>query len=45
MTDKSQTNMRRNITSATVGNVLEWYDFAVYGTLAPVLGKLFFSLR
>jgi MFS transporter, MHS family, proline/betaine transporter len=22
--------------------VLEWYDFAVYGTLAPVLGKLFF---
>jgi MHS family proline/betaine transporter-like MFS transporter len=22
--------------------VLEWYDFAVYGTLAPILGKLFF---
>jgi MHS family proline/betaine transporter-like MFS transporter len=21
---------------------LEWYDFAVYGTLAPILGKLFF---
>ncbi len=22
--------------------MLEWYDFAVYGTLAPILGKLFF---
>lgn len=28
--------------SGAVGNVLEWYDFAVYGTLAPILGKLFF---
>ena len=25
-----------------IGNVLEWYDFAVYGFLAPILGKLFF---
>jgi len=33
---------RRNILSGAVGNVLEWYDFAVYGTLAPILGKLFF---
>ncbi len=22
--------------------MLEWYDFAVYGTMAPILGKLFF---
>ncbi len=28
--------------SGAIGNVLEWYDFAVYGTLAPILGKLFF---
>ncbi len=32
----------RNILSGAVGNVLEWYDFAVYGTFAPVIGKLFF---
>lgn len=28
--------------SGAVGNVLEWYDFAVYGSLAPIIGKLFF---
>ncbi|MEZ4963651.1 MAG: MFS transporter [Saprospiraceae bacterium] len=28
-----------------VGNVLEWYDFAVYGFFAPVLGKLFFPSK
>ena len=33
---------RRTITAGLVGNVLEWYDFAVYGYLAPVLGDLFF---
>lgn len=32
----------RNIVSAAMGNVLEWYDFAVYGTMAPILGHLFF---
>lgn len=25
-----------------IGNVMEWYDFAVYGYFAGVLGKLFF---
>ena len=25
-----------------VGNVLEWFDFAIYGCLASVLGQLFF---
>jgi MHS family proline/betaine transporter-like MFS transporter len=24
------------------GNMMEWYDFALYGVLAPTLGKLFF---
>ncbi|MEO4040183.1 MFS transporter [Hoeflea sp. CAU 1731] len=32
----------RNTLSGAFGNVLEWYDFAVYGTLAPILGQLFF---
>jgi MHS family proline/betaine transporter-like MFS transporter len=27
--------------AATSGNVLEWYDFTVYGFLAPTLGQSF----
>jgi MHS family proline/betaine transporter-like MFS transporter len=34
--------MRRNVLAATIGNALEWYDFAIYGFLAPILGRLFF---
>jgi MHS family proline/betaine transporter-like MFS transporter len=33
---------RRAVTAATVGNVLEWYDFAVYSFLAGIIGKTFF---
>ena len=33
---------RRNILAGSIGNALEWYDFAVYGFLAPTLGRLFF---
>ena len=33
---------RKTIIAGAVGNALEWYDFAVYGLLAPVIGKLFF---
>ena len=32
----------RVMLAATIGNVLEWYDFAVYGYLATTLGPLFF---
>lgn len=28
--------------AGSVGNVLEWYDFAVYGFLAPAMSPLFF---
>ncbi|MEW6366270.1 MAG: MFS transporter [Acidobacteriota bacterium] len=28
--------------ASVVGNALEWYDFAVFGYLAPVIGQLFF---
>jgi MFS transporter, MHS family, proline/betaine transporter len=35
----------RAITASTVGNVLEWFDFAVYGYMAPYLGPLFFPSR
>ena len=32
----------RAVLAATSGNVLEWYDFTVYGFLAPTLGRIFF---
>ena len=32
----------RAVVAATSGNVLEWYDFTVYGFLAPTLGRVFF---
>lgn len=32
----------RAILAAGIGNVIEWYDFAVYGYLATVIGALFF---
>jgi len=38
----SEPGQRRNLLAAAIGNVLEWYDFAIYGYFAPVLGKLFF---
>lgn len=32
----------RKIVAAASGNVLEWYDFTIYGFLAPVIGRVFF---
>ncbi|USG60471.1 MFS transporter [Sneathiella marina] len=34
--------VRRTAFSGSIGNVMEWYDFAVYAYLAPVLSNLFF---
>jgi len=33
---------RRTGLAGAIGSMLEWYDFTVYGLLAPILGKLFF---
>ncbi len=33
---------RHVLLAVTVGNVLEWYDFAVYGFLTPVIAKMMF---
>ncbi len=35
-------SIRRVVTAAVIGNVLEWYDFAVYGFFAPILAAQFF---
>ena len=33
---------REAVVAGVIGNVLEWYDFAVYGYLVPVIAQLFF---
>jgi MFS family permease len=37
------TNFRRVITAAAGGNVIEWYDFYIFGSLAAVLSVKFFE--
>ncbi len=38
----STSDVRKNVVASMVGNVLEWYDFAIYGFVAPILGRKFF---
>lgn len=33
---------QRAVVASVSGNVLEWYDFAVYGYFAPIIGRKFF---
>ncbi len=33
------------VLAGAIGNVVEWYDFGMYGLLAPVLASLFFPSR
>ena len=40
--DAAVMSPRRAITAAGIGNVLEYYDFGVYGFLAGVIGRKFF---
>ncbi len=35
-------NRRKVIAAGVTGNAHEWYDFAVYGFYAPIIGRLFF---
>ena len=41
-TDSKSAKESQHALAGTIGNVLEWYDFAVYGFLAPVMSPLFF---
>jgi MFS transporter, MHS family, proline/betaine transporter len=34
--------MKKVLLSGMVGNALEWYDFALYGYFAAIIGKQFF---
>ena len=38
----SSNNPTRVLLAGLIGNVMEWYDFAVYGYLAVTIGRLFF---
>jgi MHS family proline/betaine transporter-like MFS transporter len=40
--DEAGQTYQRAITAGVIGNVLEWYDFGVYGYLVPTLSVLFF---
>ena len=35
-------SMHRMIVAATIGNVLEWFDFVVYGFFAVTIAEVFF---
>ncbi|TCM66629.1 putative MFS family arabinose efflux permease [Acinetobacter calcoaceticus] len=36
------TQIKKKVISAVIGNTLEWYDFLIYGFLATTIAKLFF---
>src|SRR5882672_11233644 len=36
-------DLRRVVTAAAVGNVIEWYDFYIFGSLATILAVQFFA--
>ena len=38
----SAKSSRNSIASSLIGNVLEWYDFAIYGYFASAIGLAFF---
>jgi len=40
--EKNGIGFRKILIAGMIGNVLEWYDFVVYGFLAGIIGKLFF---
>ena len=37
-------SLRRMIVAATIGNVLEWFDFVVYGFFAVTIAEVFFQI-
>ena len=42
MNNPERRERRRAVTGAVVGNVLEWYDFAIYAYMATVIARKFF---
>jgi hypothetical protein len=42
--EPSASDIRLVIAASSAGTVFEWYDFFIYGTLAAIIGKTFFSI-
>ena len=42
MGNMNSAHIRRVIAAGMIGNVLEWYDFAIYGYFAATIGRQFF---
>ncbi|MBA4494324.1 MFS transporter [Paenactinomyces guangxiensis] len=38
----SPAQAKKAVIAGTFGNIMEWYDWAIYGYFAPVIGQLFF---
>lgn len=43
VTQAEYANVSRVLVAASVGTIFEWYDFYLYGSLAPVISKNFFA--
>src|ERR1051326_8573901 len=43
-TDRPQPPLRSVIIAATIGSVLEWFDFLVYGFFAVTIAEVFFPV-
>ena len=41
---RPETTLRRAVIAATIGNVLEWFDFVIYGFLAVTISQVFFPV-
>lgn len=39
---RGEAHTPKTVIGGTIGNIMEWYDFALYGFFAPVLAGLFF---
>ena len=43
MSDARPWSMARVVTASSAGTAFEWYDFFIFGALASVIGKVFFT--
>ena len=41
--DQVPKDFRRVVVAAAVGNIIEWYDFYIFGSLAAILSVKFFD--
>ena len=42
-TPKQSWSMARVVTASSAGTAFEWYDFFIFGSLTPIISKVFFT--